>query len=58
MLTDERTGGDAVALWQRTVDLGDYISVTGEVATSRTGRTVDRGGHLDDGRQVPASRAR
>ena len=37
MLTDERTGGDAVALWQRTVDLGDYVSVTGEVATSRPG---------------------
>ena len=36
MLTDERTGGDAVALWQRTVDLGDYIGVTGEVATSRS----------------------
>jgi lysyl-tRNA synthetase class 2 len=37
MLTDERTGGAAVALWQRTVDLGDYIGVTGEVATSRSG---------------------
>jgi lysyl-tRNA synthetase, class II len=37
MVTDERTGADAVRLWRRTVDLGDYVSVTGEVATSRTG---------------------
>ena len=37
MLTVGRIGRDAIALWQRTVDLGDYVSVTGEVATSRTG---------------------
>ena len=37
MLTDDRAGHDAVALWQRAVDLGDYVSVTGELVTSRRG---------------------
>ena len=37
MLTRERTGGARLDLWQRTVDLGDQLSVTGEVITTRHG---------------------
>ena len=57
MLTDARTGGDAVALWQRTVDLGDYVRRQRRSSDQSYRGTVDCGGYLDDGRQVPASRA-
>jgi lysyl-tRNA synthetase class 2 len=37
MLTRGDLGDDALDLWQRTVDLGDHVSVTGEVIASDTG---------------------
>ncbi|MEP6598017.1 MAG: bifunctional lysylphosphatidylglycerol synthetase/lysine--tRNA ligase LysX [Actinomycetota bacterium] len=37
MLTTADTAKDARLLWKQTVDLGDQVSVTGPVATSRTG---------------------
>jgi lysyl-tRNA synthetase, class II len=37
MLTLDQTGSDALYLWRQTVDLGDLVSVTGEVMTSRSG---------------------
>ncbi|MEV6350033.1 bifunctional lysylphosphatidylglycerol synthetase/lysine--tRNA ligase LysX [Actinoplanes sp. NPDC051851] len=37
MLTADATPAGARALWQRSVDLGDHLSVTGEVVASRRG---------------------
>ena len=37
MLTRHRTGGAELGLWQGTVDLGDQLSVTGEVMTTGHG---------------------
>jgi lysyl-tRNA synthetase class 2 len=37
MLSLDRVGADALEGWKRTVDLGDLVSVTGEVITSRRG---------------------
>ncbi|GAA1615981.1 bifunctional lysylphosphatidylglycerol synthetase/lysine--tRNA ligase LysX [Actinoplanes couchii] len=37
MLTAATTPADVLRRWRRTVDLGDHVSVTGEVATSRRG---------------------
>lgn len=37
MLARDRVGAKAAQLFHRTVDLGDYVSVTGEVVTTQTG---------------------
>jgi lysyl-tRNA synthetase class 2 len=37
MLTRDCLGKESLALWRRTVDLGDHVSVTGEVMASDTG---------------------
>ena len=37
MLSLDRIGTDALAAWQRDVDLGDHVGVEGEVITSRRG---------------------
>jgi lysyl-tRNA synthetase class 2 len=37
MLTGEATPAPVVHRWRKTVDLGDHVSVTGEVVTSRRG---------------------
>jgi len=37
MLARDRVGAKAAQLFHRTVDLGDYVSVTGEVVTTHTG---------------------
>ncbi|MCU7729099.1 bifunctional lysylphosphatidylglycerol synthetase/lysine--tRNA ligase LysX [Actinoplanes sp. KI2] len=37
MLTDDTTPAPAGHRWRQTVDLGDHVSVTGEVVTSRRG---------------------
>ncbi|UQU62214.1 bifunctional lysylphosphatidylglycerol synthetase/lysine--tRNA ligase LysX [Couchioplanes caeruleus] len=37
MLTADGTPQEPRSRWRRTVDLGDHVSVTGEVATSRSG---------------------
>jgi lysyl-tRNA synthetase, class II len=37
MLTADETPADAFALWKRAVDLGDLVSVSGEVVASRRG---------------------
>ncbi|TDU90459.1 lysyl-tRNA synthetase class II [Kribbella voronezhensis] len=37
MLTVEACGPEALRLWRRLVDIGDHVSVTGEVVTSRRG---------------------
>jgi lysyl-tRNA synthetase class 2 len=37
MLTRGGLGSEALTLWQQTVDLGDHVSVTGEVIASDTG---------------------
>ena len=58
MLTDARTGGDAVALWQRTRRPRRLHQRHRRSSDQPYRGTVDRGGHLDDGRQVPAARAR
>ncbi|GAA1595969.1 bifunctional lysylphosphatidylglycerol synthetase/lysine--tRNA ligase LysX [Kribbella sancticallisti] len=37
MLTVDACGAEAVERWRRLVDIGDHVSVTGEVVTSRRG---------------------
>ncbi len=37
MISQDRTGAQALAAWKSDVDLGDQIGVTGEVITSRSG---------------------
>src|SRR5207248_11346762 len=37
MLSADRLGEDALAVWKRDVDLGDHIGVEGEVISSRRG---------------------
>src|SRR5215469_3387747 len=37
MISLDRVGPDALAVWKRDVDLGDHVGVTGEVISSRTG---------------------
>lgn len=37
MVSLDRAGDDALASWKSTVDIGDIVSVTGEIATSRRG---------------------
>ena len=37
MVTEDGVGARALAAWKSTVDLGDHVSVTGEVVTSRRG---------------------
>jgi lysyl-tRNA synthetase class 2 len=37
MLTAEGCGPESLRLWRRLVDIGDHVSVTGEVVTSRRG---------------------
>ncbi len=37
MIDTERTGADAMTAWKSTVDLGDHVSVSGEVIASRLG---------------------
>jgi lysyl-tRNA synthetase class 2 len=37
MLTEDACGSDALDHWRRLVDIGDHVSVTGEVVTSRRG---------------------
>ena len=37
MLSQDRVGADALAEWKKMVDIGDIVSVTGEVITSKRG---------------------
>jgi lysyl-tRNA synthetase, class II len=37
MLSLDRVGEESLAAWKSTVDIGDIVSVTGEIATSRRG---------------------
>ncbi len=47
LLSADRTGTVALGNWQRLVDIGDHIGVTGEVCTTRTGElTVAADGWL------------
>ncbi len=55
MLTADACGAAPLDHWRRLVDIGDHVSVTGEVVTSRRGELSIAATELADGGQVPAS---